>query len=261
MSDPRDLLASIDAAIRTISRTIGERGSVRGIGWTSCTEEGLWRELVACILGSRVRFESACRALERMDQQRLFSAARRGTRFDEYEIDIRGVLSNGYRFYRIRAQQVRCAAESIYGCDQTIRGILEETNGVRQARRRLSHRIPGIGPKQASLFLRNIGYSEWVAIFDVHVLSYMCWAGLTDTELKSVSTVEQYEKLEEAFVERAQMYGFPISDFDVAVWIVAKVVKEEAKRGFGNVGVGGIGFNSHESDGAGSGSKALPSVR
>ena len=252
---------AIDAAIRSVCKTIGERGGGPASDWTGCSEDELWRELVSCILGSRVRFESACRALEGMEEERLLSAARRGNGYDQYERDIRRVLSNGYPFYRVRSQQVRCAAERVYGCGRTIRELLEETTGVRHARRVLSYEIAGIGPKQASLFLRNIGYSEEVAIFDVHVLSYMRWAGITDTEMKSVSTIDEYEELEEYFIEHARLFGHPISDFDVAVWVVAKVVKEEAKRGSSNVGVGRAGFDSHESDGSGGRTRDLSAVR
>ena len=263
MSQAKECVFSIfdiDAAIRSVCRTIGERGR-RPVGdWKGCSEDELWRELVSCILGSRVRWESAWRALEGMEEKRLLGSARRSAGYDEYERDIGRVLSNGYPFYRVRAQQVRSAAERVYGCGRTIRGLLEEASEVRHARRILSDGIPGIGPKQASLFLRNIGYSEEVAVFDVHVLSYMRWAGLTKAELKSVSTVERYEELEKSFLEHALWFGYPISDFDVAVWIVAKVVKEDGKRGFSNVGVGRAGFDSHEPYGAGGRTEDLPAV-
>ena len=162
VTDPRDCLSSIDSAIRDVCRAIGERGTAPASAWTGCSEEELWRELVSCILGSRVRFESACSAVERMEEKRLFSADRRAGRFDEYERDIRSVLSDCYPFYRVRAQQVRCAAERTYGCGRTVRGFLEVTDGVRDARRRLSLEIPGIGPKQASLFPSvNSQLVEW----------------------------------------------------------------------------------------------------
>jgi N-glycosylase/DNA lyase len=84
-----------------------------------------------------------------------------------------------------------------------------------------------LGPKQASLFLRNIGYAAHVAVLDIHVLTYMSWVGLTETPIKSVPTVPRYEALEDAFIEHAYSFGQTPDRFDLAVWVVVKVAKEE----------------------------------
>ena len=89
--------------------------------------------------------------------------------------------------------------------------------------------ISGLGPKQASLFLRNIGYAKHVAVLDVHVLTYMSWVGLTDAPLKSVPTIHKYEMLEDLFIEHACSFGCTPDQFDLAVWVVVKVAKEQSK--------------------------------
>jgi N-glycosylase/DNA lyase len=106
---------------------------------------------------------------------------------------------------------------------------LDDARGIREARRRLVSEVPGLGPKQASLFLRNIGYVANVAVLDVHVLTYMSWVGLTDTLVKSVSTIRKYETLEDSFIEHSYSFGYTPDRFDLAVWIVVKVAKEEYK--------------------------------
>ena len=184
---------------------------------------------MSCILGSRVRFETAHAAVERMNDMRLLSHSRRGGYFDQYERDTVTALSGGYPFYRVRANQIRRAAERLYGSRGSIREFLDSANDVRDARRLLSSEVSGLGPKQASLFLRNIGYAKHVAVLDVHVLTYMNWVGLTDAPLKSVSTVRKYEILEDSFIERAYSFGCTPDQFDLAVWVVVKVAKEESK--------------------------------
>ena len=63
-----------------------------------------WRELVACILGSRVKFEVAYSAVERMHDMLLLSSSRRTACFDQYEQDAIAALSGGYPFYRRHCQ-------------------------------------------------------------------------------------------------------------------------------------------------------------
>jgi len=57
----------------------------------------------------------------------------------------------------------------------------------------------------------------------------MNWVGLTDVHVKSVSTVRKYEILEDSFIEHSYSFGYTPDRFDLAVWVVVKVAKEEYK--------------------------------
>ena len=207
--------------------------------WESLGEDDLWRELVACVLGSRVRFDVAYSAIERMEKANLFSITRNIRKHATYEQDVMRVLSepseaqesygvqNRYPFSRLRAAQIRSAAETLYSNGGTIRRLLDRAQDVREARRHLATDVAGLGPKQASLFLRNIGYAAHVAVLDVHVLTYMDWVGLTPSPVRTVRTIRQYEMLEDAFIEHSCASGFPPDRFDLAVWVVVRVVKKE----------------------------------
>lgn len=229
-------LPAIENAIREVCMAL-EENAYQLPSWTTMSEDNLWRELVACILGSRVRFEVAHSAVEGMERRGLFCKARRSSQFEKYEKDIMVVLSgvseggsqSRHPFFRMRANQIRHAAERLYGSRETIRALLENSWDIRHARRRLASEVSGLGPKQASLFLRNIGYTSHVAVLDVHVLTYMAWAGLTEAPMKSVSTLRKYEALEDVFIEHAYSFGYPPNRFDLAVWIVLRVVKEEQR--------------------------------
>ena len=179
-------LPAIENAIREVCVALVEKGH-RAPSWARMTKDDLWRELVACILGSRVRFEIAHSAVERIEKMQLLSQSRRSTRFDQYQQDVMGALSGEslteggpipkgrYPFFRIRANQIRRAAERLYSDRGSIRDFLDDARDVREARRRLASEVSGLGPKQASLFLRNIGYAANVAVLDVHVLTYKAW--------------------------------------------------------------------------------------
>lgn len=227
-------LPAIENAIHEVCFSLKEKG-YKSPSWNLMTEDDLWRELVACILGSRVRFEVAHSAVQRMERRELFCESRRSSRFEQYEKDIVEVLSKEkgqgtecrYPFFRMRANQIRNAAERIYGCHETIRSFLESSFDIRDARRRLASEVSGLGPKQASLFLRNIGYTSAIAVLDTHILTYMNWVGLTDVPLKSVPTVRKYEELEDAFLGHAFSLGHAPDHFDLAVWVVLRVIKGE----------------------------------
>jgi N-glycosylase/DNA lyase len=237
MTFTRIPLSAIESAICEVCFALEEKG-YQSPSWTTMTEKDLWRELVACILGSRVRFEVAHSAVERMEENCLLCESRRSSRFEQYEQDVIRALSevegpgaqSRYPFFRMRANQIRHAAERLYGYHETIRAFLENSRDIRDARRRLALEVSGLGPKQASLFLRNIGYTARVAVLDVHVLTYMSWVGLTEAPMKSVSTIRKYEALEEAFIEHAYSFGYAPGRFDLAVWVVLRVVKEEQRK-------------------------------
>jgi len=207
--------------------------------WVNLSEDLLWRELVACILGSRVRYSVAYSAIERMKKANLLSTAHVIVRRHKYEQDVLNVLMgvetpgndhctiSRYPFSRLRAGQVSSAAETLYSGGGTIKKLLEKAKNEREARRELAKTIPGLGPKQASLFLRNIGYTAQVAVLDAHVLTYMAWVGLTPSQIKAVRTIRQYELLEETFIKHSCYSGFPPDRFDLAVWVVVRVIKRD----------------------------------
>lgn len=230
--DVRDITAagfSLPTIQRAILTVYDSLSKSTPDAWKGCSEGELWRELVLCILSSRVKFETAYEAVERMDSMNLLSQKRRGTYFDQYEQEITVALSKGYPFYRRRAHHIRRAAEFLYGTWGSISELLASVNNLKDIRRLLTLEVAGLGPKQASLFLRNIGYARRIAILDTHVLSYLNWIGLTDAPLKSVSTLAKYQELEECFIKHADSLGCSPDQFDFAVWIVVGVVKEESK--------------------------------
>lgn len=225
-------------AVREVSRRLEQNDADR-TSWDKMSEDCLWRELVACILGSRVRFDVAHAAMERMDTANLFLSVSRLSTPDEYEravlhalwdsgicADTSG-LRGRYPFPLVRAKQISAAASTVYANGRSIHHLLHEAEDACEVRRRLSAEVPGIGPKQASLFLRNVGYTAQVAVLDTHVLTYMNWVGLTPSPTKVVRTVRQYEMLEYVFMEHSWSAGFPPSLYDLAVWVVVRVAKKE----------------------------------
>jgi N-glycosylase/DNA lyase len=116
---------------------------------------------------------------------------------------------------------------TIYGSGRTLKRVLEGGKSGPTVRRELAASIPGIGPKQASLFLSSIGYADDVAVLDRHVLSYMEWVGLSDGPIAPPQTLRSYERLEARLRQHLTKYNAPLPACDLAIWVVVRVVKKE----------------------------------
>jgi N-glycosylase/DNA lyase len=86
----------------------------------------------------------------------------------------------------------------------------------------------GIGPKQSSLFLRNIGFTDRLAILDTHVLRYMFILGLMNVRTKAVSTLTRYQEIEADLRSYSSRLGANLAYFDTAIWITMRVFQREA---------------------------------
>lgn len=200
------------------------------IFWHTHSERYLWRELAVGILGSRVRNDVVQRTVSLLDEAQMFSQGCGNTCLDQLEADAVAILARSYPYYRRGASYLRRAVDSVrreYG--GSLSALLKSAIDMGHARRLLINNVVGIGPKQASLFLRNIGYATRIAILDSHVLQYMSMAGVSCSNPRTVATVPGYERLERRFIARAQHFGYSPCRFDIAVWIVMRIAKEQSR--------------------------------
>jgi N-glycosylase/DNA lyase len=84
------------------------------------------------------------------------------------------------------------------------------------ARENVVKNVKGLGYKEASHFLRNIGY-EGLAILDRHILRTMCEGGVVDSLPKTISR-KTYLDLERRFLEYSKRLGIPSDALDMLMW-------------------------------------------
>ncbi len=94
-----------------------------------------------------------------------------------------------------------------------------------EAREWLVKNALGIGYKEASHFLRNVGVED-LAILDRHVLSLMRDYGLIDSVPKSL-TKQRYLSLEALLEEEARCFGETPGKFDLYLWYFVKKTVEK----------------------------------
>jgi len=81
----------------------------------------------------------------------------------------------------------------------------------------LVENILGLGLKEASHFLRNIGFGDRLAILDVHILKNMVRLGVIKERPKNTGRKIYYE-LEKKFRDLAAELGIPMAELDILLW-------------------------------------------
>jgi len=203
-------------------------------------EEYLWYELVSCILGSKVPFEQAQAATNHLINNNLLNVNdchQNGLQFEGCIVEsltqpiplVFGVSNKyfKYRYPRLRANHIRRSAECIYADNCSIKWILNSTRDPREMRIKIMQSSVGIGPKQSSLFLRNIGFTDRLAILDSHVLRYMFLVGLINVKTQTVSTLTRYQEIEEYLRSYTNRLGANLAYFDTAIWVTMRVFQRE----------------------------------
>lgn len=180
-------------------REIGVRGS----------DEHLWAEMVYCFFTGGCSARMGLNALEAVkpilmtgDQSQLANA-----------------LSGVHRYPNARARYVVASREFLReDCNLRLRNKLESFD-CRFARRDWLVKekgIKGLGYKEASHYLRNIGFRGY-AILDKHVLNCLTELKIID-DPKPPNTRSKYLTVEEKLKQLTEMTGVDFDELDLVLW-------------------------------------------
>jgi N-glycosylase/DNA lyase len=173
------------------------------------SQERLFEELTFCIFTAGASARMGLRSVESV----------RPVLMDGDLADIRQALIGRHRFPNNRAAYVfetreylreRCGLE----LHRTLRSfkIADERRDFLAANRN----VRGIGYKEASHFLRNIGYRGY-AILDKHLLSRLAEFGIIDSS-KPPSTKAGYLAIEEKLKRFAESIRIDFDELDLLLW-------------------------------------------
>ncbi len=126
----------------------------------------------------------------------------------------------GYRFPNVRSEYIAEARK--YG--DSLKEIMTSFNDRNEQRKWLIENIKGIGPKEASHFLRNIGYTDF-AILDFHIINVLSKHGLI--EKPKTLTKRRYLEIEELLRKIAGEADMNLAELDLYLWYMetGKVLK------------------------------------
>ncbi len=208
MSEP-DLEAEI-RAIRTsiqgeIQSRLQEFDSVLKTG----DEESIFAELVFCILTPQSKAKSCGAAVERLLDKGLLLT---GTE-DQVLMELQGV-----RFkYKKAGYVIEARNRFLIDGKISIKSRISRFSDACDAREWLVRDVKGIGYKEASHFLRNIGLGADLAILDRHILKNLRSFQVIE-EVPASLPRQRYLEIEEGMKELSERVGILMSHLDLVLW-------------------------------------------
>ncbi|MFH0961608.1 MAG: N-glycosylase/DNA lyase [archaeon] len=172
-------------------------------------EEEIFLELVFCLLTPQSRARAAEKAADSL----------RNKRFPRKSLPLTQIRSSlsGVRFPNNKARYVSLARRVFSeGGKISITPSLPLSNPL-LSRKLLVARVKGLGMKEASHFLRNIGFGEDLAILDIHVLRRLVPLGILKEIPKSIPP-KKYLELEEKLRAFSRKVKIPLAELDLLLW-------------------------------------------
>ncbi|MBN3036841.1 MAG: N-glycosylase/DNA lyase [Candidatus Diapherotrites archaeon] len=211
MNGPNSLLIEINELKRTDVRdTIEDRmGEFRRFRRRPSLD--LFKELCFCILTANFNAERAIRI-----------QAEVGDGFLVMTEDglARRLKTLGYRYPNTRAEYIAEARQHA----GSLRTVLGSSESGCELREWLIKNIKGLGMKESSHFLRNIGFGD-VAILDFHILDVLEEHGVV--ERPKTLTKAKYLEIENELQRVAELAGLTLGELDLYLWYMetGKVLK------------------------------------
>jgi len=197
------------------------------------TERALWKEVLTCILSSQVRNEVAQVAANNIIKNVYpwSSKSIKTIEMEVLEILTEPLNVNGnyvrYRFPNAKASQVTNSINRTTHSNISLSGIVYSDEDTDSKRNMLVELISGMGYKQASMFLRNIGCAFDLAILDRHIFAYMDLLEISNEIDRTTLTKNKYLRIEEILKNYAACLGYAVGCVDWAIWIVMRTAKQE----------------------------------
>lgn len=170
----------------------------------------LFEELVYCIFTAGASAKMGLKAVERVRPHLLTGS----------QAKLAARLVGAHRFPRARSGYVVTTRRYLQDdCGLCLRVKLASFGADAEARRDYFARTPGvkgIGYKEASHYLRNIGYRGY-AILDKHILNTLYACGVI-AEPKPPATKKKYLALEESMREFAAVLNIDFDELDLLLW-------------------------------------------
>jgi N-glycosylase/DNA lyase len=175
----------------------------------TASDERLFEELTFCIYTAGASARMGLRSVERARPVLMTGTAK----------EIEQALERAHMWPEQRAERVYQTREYLrQHCGLKMRELL---NGFESADERrdffaANPGVRGIGYKEASHFLRNIGYLGY-AILDKHILARLAEFGVIESP-KPASTKKKYVAIEEKMKEFAGRVRIDFDELDLLLW-------------------------------------------
>ena len=173
------------------------------------SDDRIFAELIFCLLTPQSRAKKCWEVVENLMEKGLLLGGDHGEVLRELE---------GVRFRKRKAWYVIEARKTFAsGGKIRMKDTIRNFSSPGEAREWLVKNVKGMGYKEASHFLRNIGMGEDFAILDRHILKNLKVLGIIDSIPRSM-TKKRYMKIEGRMRRFSREIGIPMSHLDLLFW-------------------------------------------
>lgn len=174
--------------------------------WETASDEELFKELVFCLLTPQSKARTCWKAVQRLDRKCMIAEAA-PARISEELVGVR---------FNLRKGEYICLARNMFSSG-SLRATLAGFADATDAREWLVENVKGLGYKEASHFLRNIGLGEELAILDRHILKNLALFGVI-REVPSSPTKKMYLEIEKKMTAFSKEAKIPMGHLDLLLW-------------------------------------------
>src|SRR2546430_6037609 len=168
----------------------------------------VFAELSFCILTPQSAARTCWNAVLKLQEKHLLAKAG-AAEIGEYLHEV--------RFYENKAKYIVQARNQFTKDGLHLKEHIRSFYNPFELREWFVENVKGLGYKEASHFLRNIGLGEGFAILDRHILRNLNRLGVI-TEIPATITKKRYLEIEEKLRRFATEIGIPIADLDLLFW-------------------------------------------
>ena len=165
-------------------------------------DKEIFKEVAFCILAANFSASRSMKIIEALGDRLLELDS------EELALELRRL---GHRYPEARARYIVEARERLQEIVDAVRSIDDEL----RLREWLVENVKGFGLKEASHFLRNIGFKN-LAIIDFHILRILRRYGLIE-EFRSL-TRRRYLEVERLLRGIAERLGISVAELDLYLW-------------------------------------------
>lgn len=170
------------------------------------SEQFWFSELCFCILTANSKAKTAIEIQKELGPQGFRTASLNKLK--------QTILKNKHRFYNNKAKYI-VEARQHKNVKRVIQALVKDA-GEPEARDWLVNNVKGIGYKEASHFLRNVGYKN-VAILDRHILNLLVENRRIKTKPKTLNS-KVYTKIERILQNIADELKMSQAELDMYLW-------------------------------------------
>jgi len=170
-------------------------------------ERTIFSELCFCLCTPQSKALACWAAIERLGES--------GILFSGDDEKIKKMLM-GVRFHNTKARRIFEIREKLFKREIELKTIKQIKDDF-ELRRWLIKNVKGLGMKEASHFMRNIGRGKNVAILDRHILKNLHKYKVIDRIPKTL-TEKKYLEIEQMMKEFARKIKIPLDGLDLLLW-------------------------------------------